>query len=574
LERAADGLEPELRLGVLWQRVLDAALGTTQRGQYHQRGLARLKGDQALAETPQDVVCEMPDVVDFWLSLGRAAGVLEKADGAMRLEAISFPRWRQLAHRMGEEWPRHWGGLQSWDECAGAVDIQDARYGDPGRPGIRRLVMEGLVSVPRGRWVALEELQSWVVKTWDQRPAARAGGDRSAGRAGLGQGGVRTEEELAERLRRIVQGPGLLLGLIKLAEHSRSGRAVVQATEQLRRAWIGEKNEAGEEGETVPCLWVQPNLEIIAYRQGLDLELVTELCCWADFVQVGAVAQLRMSADSIARGLHQGGNVESWLETLRERSTREIPASVNEQIRTWARRRQRVTFYTDATILEFATRAERDRAMGFWPEGRGVGAIGEVMLLVEDADTIPLGRFRQLGSRDYRLPPGQIVEVDADGLTLRVDLSKSDLMIESELTRFTEAVEEAADPGREKGKLERRYRVTPASVANAARSGWGMSDWRHWFEQRTGGELPAAVQLLVEFSGKNATRSVALRRMVCVETERADWAEGIVALAEAKGVRVQRQGPCILEVAEADLAALLHLLEAYEIPVRDTRVEE
>ena len=94
------------------------------------------------------------------------------------------------------------------------------------------------------------------------------------------------------------------------------------------------------------------------------------------------------------------------------------------------------------------------------------------------------------GLRDYGLPPERCAEVEADGVTLTVDPTRSDLLLETELPRFAEPAERPSN-GR------RGYRLTPASLAAARDSGMTLAGLELWFQQRTGQPLTPAARLLL-----------------------------------------------------------------------------
>ena len=62
--------------------------------------------------------------------------------------------------------------------------------------------------------------------------------------------------------------------------------------------------------------------------------------------------------------------------------------------------------------------------------------LSERILVVAGEDAVDFRHFRLVGTRDYGLPPDQCVEVASDGVTLTIDLSRSDLLLETELQRF------------------------------------------------------------------------------------------------------------------------------------------
>src|SRR5262249_58608316 len=108
--------------------------------------------------------------------------------------------------------------------------------------------------------------------------------------------------------------------------------------------------------------------------------------------------------------------------------------------------------------LEFATAEDLDAALA-----RGFPGVrlAERLAVVASEASIDYSLFRLTASRDYAAAPEQCVALGDDGVTLTVDLARSDLLLESELTRFAEPAGGAGGNGR------RPYRLTPASLAPA-----------------------------------------------------------------------------------------------------------
>ncbi len=155
---------------------------------------------------------------------------------------------------------------------------------------------------------------------------------------------------------------------------------------------------------------MQPNFEVIAYRQGLTPQLVGRLSRFAWWTQVGAALELRLTRESILLGLEGGLTPDAMLDVLRRHSQRSLPPGVVDALRTWATHRERVTYYAAVTLIEFGSRGERDLALESWPPGDAGEpgeppvAVADRFLLVEDERAIPFDRFRMAGSRDYRRP--------------------------------------------------------------------------------------------------------------------------------------------------------------------------
>src|SRR5262249_43427301 len=143
----------------------------------------------------------------------------------------------------------------------------------------------------------------------------------------------------------------------------------------------------------------------------------------------------------------------------------------------------------------------------------------ERLALVADENAIDYRHFRLLGTRDYSLPPEKCVEVAADGVTLSIDATRSDLLLETELPRLAEPVPRAGVNGR------RQYRLTPASLAAARAGGWSVPLLESWFLQRTGQSLSPAARLLLT-AGQQPSPELQRHLVLHVATE--ETADGLM----------------------------------------------
>ena len=187
-------------------------------------------------------------------------------------------------------------------------------------------------------------------------------------------------------------------------------------------------------------LFVQPNFELIAYRQGLTPQLVGWLSRFAWWSQIGAALELKLTRESIVHGLDTGSTADSILDRLTRHTQRPLPPGVIDAVRNWATRRERVTYYVAATLIEFGSARERDQARASWPAGdlAAPTEVADRFLLVADERSVPFDRLRLIASRDYRRPPEVCVTVDDDGVTMALDPTRSDLLVDAELARFAD----------------------------------------------------------------------------------------------------------------------------------------
>jgi hypothetical protein len=520
----ADGLEWPLRLAVVWQQTGAAPLRRTQSGDFFKRDLDRLRADPLLAGRGGDALAELPDAGVLAVYLAALEGILHDHDG--ELTAGTFPAaWEGgLRPALASLWAavpqvEDWDALDGWR--AGAA-------GNP-FPSAYLLALLLLGRQPPDAWVAPDEVGLWVI---EHHPYWSGDSVRPS------------------RLRE--WAAAFLLGL---AYPLRWVQAARDAADEWRvrlsplgRWLLGVGEQPTPEPAFKQTLLVQPNLEIIAYRQGLTLGLLSRLARMATWKTTGAACTLQLEPDSVYRALESGLNFEAILQTLEQHGTRATPLPVIESLRTWANKRERIQVYTSAAVLEFASPAELQEALA-----RGLPGLrlSDRLLAVPDESAIDYRHFRLAGTRDYGLPPERCAEVDADGVTVTVDPTRSDLLLETELPRFAELTERPAN-GR------RGYRLTPASLAAAREAGMTVTGLETWFQQRTGQPLSPAARLLL--TGSQLPPPELKRHLVLhVATEAA--ADGLMQWPPTRALIEARLGPTALVVEEENAAKLREQLQ-------------
>src|SRR5262249_37427612 len=156
----------------------------------------------------------------------------------------------------------------------------------------------------------------------------------------------------SESMRPSRRGPwaaGFLLGiclplrLVQAIEDGEGGYAV-RLTPVAR--WLLGKGDRPPPPPTFPrTLLVQPNLEILAYRQGLTPSMVARLTRAATWKTVGAACTLVVEPETVYRALESGETLESLTRMLDQHGTRPTPSGVLDLLRTWANKRERITVY-------------------------------------------------------------------------------------------------------------------------------------------------------------------------------------------------------------------------------------
>jgi hypothetical protein len=509
-----------LRLAVLWQQVCAAPLRRTQQGGFFKRDTERLGQDLLLNGPPADRQADVPDMGFFIESLAERVGVVRVDDGEIRPGSLPAEWSEGLAPSMESLYTeltrvRSWNPLDGWRGG-------EAPLGNP-FPSACLLALMLLARATDGEFVRPAAIQAWVT-------ARHPYWANEATRPSRHQPWVETFLlGIAYHLRlvqvaRDPEGPG-----IRLAPAGR---------------WLLGLGEAPTvENAFSRTLLVQPNLEVIAYRQGLSAGLVSRLTRCAEWKNLGAACTLQLGPETVYRALEAGETFESIRLILEQHSSRPVPPAVLDSLRTWSDKRERITVYPSATLLEFATATDLDEAMA-----RGLSGIrvSDRLVVVVSEDAIEFRHFRLTGTRDYGLPPDQCVTVGPDGVTLAVDVARSDLLLETELPRFAEPPKPGSD-GR------RVYRLTPASLAAARANGLTVPALEAWFQQRTGQPLPPAARLLLGGAQGPPPR---LQNHLVLHVASEEIADGLMQWTETRPLIAERLGPTSLAISEADVTKL------------------
>lgn len=526
--READGLEWLLRLAALWQQAVAAPFRRTQQSDFFKRDLDRLRGDALLNDAPPDNLAPLPDAGLLAVALALSLGVLREEDGEVR--AGSFPpEWDEgLSAALAALWASvfcvdGWDPEHGWHPGGGP--------GNP-QPSARLLAVLLLSTLPEGTWADPAAVEQWVLERHPYWALST-----SPGRRGMASSGP--------------PAAGLATFLLGFAYHLR----LVQAARDERDGWLVRLSPTGRwllrltEAPAAPpvypqTLLVQPNLEILAYRQGLTPALIARLSRFAAWKGFGPACTLQLQPETVYRALEAGETFETLLQALERHGMKATPAPVVDSLRTWAQKRERITVYPSAALFEFASAAELNDALA-----RGLPAVrlSDRLAVVADEGAVDYRHFRLTGTRDYALPPERCVEVEADGVTLVVDPARSDLLLETEVLRFAEPLAPAGAGGK------RYYRMTPATLSTGRRAGLTVPALEAWFRQRCGYSLSPAARFLMV--GAEAG-PVEMRRQVVVRVQAAEQADGLEQWPGTRGLILDRLGPTALLVAEENAAAL------------------
>src|SRR5207248_2421564 len=142
--------------------------------------------------------------------------------------------------------------------------------------------------------------------------------------------------------------------------------------------------------------------------QGLTPGLIIKLTKFAQWKSLGAACILQVEPKSVYRALESGLTHAAIVQCLDQHGTRATPPTVIESLRTWADKRERLTVYPSAALLEFGSAQELNEALA-----RGVPGVrlSDRLALIADEAPIDQPHFRLSGTPDYSLPPERCVEV-------------------------------------------------------------------------------------------------------------------------------------------------------------------
>jgi hypothetical protein len=515
--RIADGLDWPLRLAAVRQQVHASPVRLTQANTLFKRDLNRLQADELLNAPAADQLAAVPEPGVLVLSWAVASGLLQETDGELR--AVPFPaEWEaglfSVLTRLFSALPN----LEVWDPLAGYA---------PGDSGVSPFPSATLLALLLARnWVEPGAVAGWL---WEHHPswAGRLPPDAARDR---GRGWVEA----------------FLLGVaypLRLVEAAPADGGWVVRLADLGRHLLAGGPEPAAPPAFPQTLLVQPNAEVLAYRQGLTPALIGTLSQFARWKGIGPACTLELNPEQTYRGLESGLTLPMILQTLARHGTRPVPPNVADLLQRWSNKRERITVFSSAVLVEFPTPAELDAAVS-----RGLVSVRltDRIGMTADGKEPGLSQLRLIGNRDYEGKPQKCVTVGEDGVTLTVDAGQADLLLEAEIGRY-------ADPlGSDDNPAVRRFRLSPASLRRAADLGLSTADIDGWFIDRTGLPLSPAGRLFL--LGTQLPPPEAARKLV-VQFPTPELADGVMQWPETRALVAERLGPTAVVVGEENLDA-------------------
>ena len=519
----SDGLEWPLRMAAVSQLVAEAPVRRTQANALFKRDLLRFQSHELLAAPPADHKATIPDAGVLALGLATATGLLTDRDGELTARSDGDPPFTSLFDAV----TGLVGGLcevEAWDPLLG-YHLTDGGLSPFPSAAVCSLL---LLANARG-WVQPAAVADWL---WANHPSWQ---------------GVLSKD--AQKKRGAAWAEAFILGVLypmRVVEAGDRDGPCVRLTDYGRHLFAGGPKPP--EPPTFPhTLLAQPNGEVIAYRQGLTPPLIHKLTRFARWKSLGPACMLELTPEQTYRGLESGLTLAGILQTLNQHGTRPAPAAVVDLLQRWANKRERITVYPSATLVEFSTPAELDAAIA-----RGIVAVRVTprIGLCPDGGEPDFKHLRLVGNRDFDTRPSQCLRVGDDGVTLTVDAGQSDLLLEAEIGRVAEAVNGETANGRQ-------FRLTPASLKSAVLSGWKLDTLDTWFIARTGEPLSPAGRLFVQAAALPA--SLVTKRTV-LQLPNPATADGLYQWPTTRALVEDRLGPTAITVDDANLMRLIDLL--------------
>jgi hypothetical protein len=538
----ADGLEWPLRWSVLWQLTSAEPLRRTQQGEFFKRDQDRLRNDSMLNAPLSESFSVTTDLAFFIAELAVRLGILREAEGEWR--ATSSPAlWdKNLLATLVSIWK----ALPLMEVFQTGDNPPIASY----FPSVMLLFTVLLSQIPDGEWVSSRDVQDWIEQHHpgfkQTSPTERLTADQSAG----------------------IQRQSPLFSLVlTLTYHLR----MIQAVKDKNETWVVRLTPIGrwlldlgpEPAHPIPpsqTLLVQPNLEIVVYRQGLTPRLIASLTRFAAWKSLGAACLMQIQPETVYRGLESGYDFNQIQQTLNQHNTRPTPAAVLDMLRTWTAKRDRLGIFPNATLFEFQSAEELNEALA---RGLTGTRLSDRLAVISNESAVDYRQFRLTGTRDYGLPPEKCVDVEADGVTLTIEPERSDLLVESEMRRFARYLESPAENGR------RQYRVTSESLGDHQTGGMGIFALEEWFQQRTGQTLPPAIRLLMIAPFQPAAE---LKQQLVLQVSSTQLADGLMQLPETRAFIQARLGPMALAVAPDCAEELRRRIEQLGLRIQPTSI--
>ena len=235
----SDGMEILLRLAVLWQIVGNGPIRLTQSGGLFKRDSDRLRSDPLLSAAPPDAADANINLAVLTVELGLAIGLLATNDDQLVPSDLPESWSESLQSSLQQIWPALFT-IETWDADGGFVFPHRVHF-----QTIAILVIAALQDISAQKWLSIASLTAWLT---ERNPEW-----------------ARLHDELTSVCEAILVGVFHPLRLIQLGRENEVRYCKLTA---LGRS-LFSRSKAPANPAIVQTLLVQPNLEVILFRQGL-----------------------------------------------------------------------------------------------------------------------------------------------------------------------------------------------------------------------------------------------------------------------------------------------------------------
>lgn len=319
-------------------------------------------------------------------------------------------------------------------------------------------------------------------------------------------------------------GPLYHLGLVELGfEKSKSSTQTIEFFRLTQAGRAAIYNIFRPELETkttttIPtteqCWVVQPNFDVIVYLESAKPSQLAFIERIGVRKHVdGLTALYHLTQESIYQALESGIEAKIIIESLKTGSLHPIPDNIVRSLTTWAQKRERISVYCNANILEFGDKKSRDEAL---KKGQVKGtSIGERLILVSSINGL---KPKAAISYEPNLP--RCLSVDETG-SIKINLASKDLLIEGELASYSQADTKNANT----------WIITRKTVELANSKGWTAEAIIEALSNRCSHRLPPIlVKTIQAWSGKNSNsrpKALALPKVTILQVPQQDLADAI-----------------------------------------------
>jgi hypothetical protein len=352
------------------------------------------------------------------------------------------------------------------------------------------------------------------------------------------------------------------LGVIEFGE-SDDGVEMMRVTNRGAKL-IGLKLDRELEDTGPPpgeCLVVQPNFEVMLFLDPAPLRVVYRL------YQVGQrekmserVANFRLTAESVQRGLGMGLDADAIVDTLNEFSHAPVPDTVAFQIRDWERVHQKLELFANGVLIRHPDPDKLDLLLGqLRHEQRGQDfhsrRLGPESVFLPDANPPGLERLveQQDGVLvDYlgEIPPALYF---VDMLEVMVDPLETDFVTLSELDKIGTQLEDSTPRSRfyklEVGKIARRWNEDTLENIYA------------FLDPRTEGGLPPAQALKLRSRLEKPLEVTMSSGVTVIVLENAEIADRFAEIPECEPIIERRLGDVAFSIKKGHEDELNEFLE-------------